>query len=322
MSLLAAGLGIAGAEALTGAVNTGYNIFANERNYQFSRDQFEYQKYLNQNSAQIRTRDLIAAGLSPTMAAGAPSVSAPPIHSGAGSVPSSSFRLSDSVLRSAELDLQKASVSSQVRLNDASADAKSAEADSIRRAADRADIDVGFRKNTDTRAQELHPGALSLQQEGLSNARLRNEELDYQIHNMLPLQYRGLILQNTQTELRNANISMDTYKKSLEAVAIDIDNKWRSLEHQYAAELSRAGITQANLKNAISRQTVNWIKGSNLSPDSKLRATEDWLRSVFPALDNNPTLLRVLTGVADGAHSVFQKTAPSSSVHMSVPFLK
>ena len=68
---------IAGASAIgsgiTGLVNNEYNKKQNEWNKQFAREQWEYQKYANENAVQIRARDLEAAGLSKQLAAGSAS---------------------------------------------------------------------------------------------------------------------------------------------------------------------------------------------------------------------------------------------------------
>lgn len=55
---------------LIGLINNEYNKKQNEWNKQFAREQFEYNKYANENAAQIRAKDLEAAGLSKTLAAG------------------------------------------------------------------------------------------------------------------------------------------------------------------------------------------------------------------------------------------------------------
>lgn len=55
---------------IVGLVNNSYNKKQNEWNKQFAREQFDYQKYVTENAAQIRARDLEAAGLSKTLAAG------------------------------------------------------------------------------------------------------------------------------------------------------------------------------------------------------------------------------------------------------------
>lgn len=55
---------------LIGLMNNKYNKQQNEWNKAFAREQFEYQKYNSENAAQIRAKDLEAAGLSKTLAAG------------------------------------------------------------------------------------------------------------------------------------------------------------------------------------------------------------------------------------------------------------
>lgn len=55
---------------VVGLMNNKYNKAQNEWNKSFAREQFEYQKYNSENAAQIRARDLEAAGLSKTLAAG------------------------------------------------------------------------------------------------------------------------------------------------------------------------------------------------------------------------------------------------------------
>lgn len=72
-SVIATGV-INGASAIgsgvVGLMNNKYNKQQNEWNKSFAREQFEYQKYNTENAAQIRARDLEAAGLSKTLAAG------------------------------------------------------------------------------------------------------------------------------------------------------------------------------------------------------------------------------------------------------------
>lgn len=78
---------IAGASAIgsgiTGLVNNEYNKKQNEWNKQFAREQWEYQKYANENAVQIRARDLEAAGLSKQLAAGSASGNVAGVSQGA-----------------------------------------------------------------------------------------------------------------------------------------------------------------------------------------------------------------------------------------------
>ena len=55
---------------IIGLVNNKYNKEQNEWNKNFAREQFDYGKYITENAAQIRARDLQKAGLSKNLAAG------------------------------------------------------------------------------------------------------------------------------------------------------------------------------------------------------------------------------------------------------------
>lgn len=83
--LVGAALISGAATALNGGLsylNNLYNRDLNEKNLDFAREQFEYQKHLNQNQYQIAAADMEKAGINPAMAAGGVNLSSGSYSSG------------------------------------------------------------------------------------------------------------------------------------------------------------------------------------------------------------------------------------------------
>jgi hypothetical protein len=165
---------LAGIDTAVGLGNMAYNMWANQRN---RGDYLKQQRYANnfaENAVQIRRKDLEAAGLHPSLAAGH-AAATPPVGSSAHhSVPKPDIM--ENALKAANLR----GVNAQI-------DQTKAETDRIRNNIlvdnERVRMEgehLGLSTNADKRAGELHPGQKALQniERQLKRAGIRNKDID------------------------------------------------------------------------------------------------------------------------------------------------
>jgi hypothetical protein len=308
------------ASGLTGLVSTGYGIYQDQRdfaynesqnklNMAFAREQFDYQKWLNQNAYQLRVQDLEKAGLNPVLAAGVPPTSSPPVSSNANARHSSrSIPQADmsSIIQAASLDQQRQRVSNETRMADAEVGLRNAEADSIRRAADRADADIALRERGvvvsergSERLDELHAYAKTAAD--LANALARID-----LNSLSPQRVEAAVLDNAQKRLNLDSTDLKIRQQAVDLAVSQIQMEYARIHESDKHQLNRVNITSKALDNAMREFSLTWQKDAVLPSDAPQhqKEIENWLRLTFPAVERFPTLLRVLTGVFVAADRV------------------